>query len=264
MRLEPQGHWEPGDRAGPPDPVVKMHPTSFRTYRVFAAGTPGRPAIQIVGAAPYPQRVVVLNRDPLSIIFVAFSPNEMNIAPGAGAIPAGAFGLFANDVQEFAVAPGQGVYAAGDGAVALQFISVSASAAIPPGKGKRPEGRGVLPTTFRTFTLRPSGVAGAATQVASASKNPQRVVITGEPLATNIRVTSSSNELESPGVAAPSGAYAFDAAAGAQTLVLAPDQPLFATLDPTSPVFRASVSVSEIDPYAERGATGIPGAGGTE
>jgi len=268
MHSEPNGPWENGARRH--FPTVQMPPTSFRTIRVRDAGsnTPGGDAIRIAGAAPYPQRVVLLNRDPLSIILAATSPNELNFPADPGVVTPGSFGIFSNDTQEFALAPGQALYAAGDGAVVAQFVSVSVSAQIPTPDPVPPPARqeklGPMPTSFRTYVLNNTGSPSSSIRIVPASRNPQRVVLVAEPLATNVRLSSSSNELETPGIDIPAGAFAFDAASGSMIFVVAPDQPLFATVDAASPTRRLSVSVSEIDPYALRGAIGIPGAGGTE
>lgn len=264
MVASPTGPWEAD--TGPPQPVVKMEPTTFRTVTLRTANIigpqPGGQAIRVVGTARYERRVLVLNLDVGTSKFLSPSANEFNLLGQVGP-PAGSFVLPDGSPTEFAVDPKQTLFAAGDGGATPQTLSVSISQDIPAPTGPRPIGYRAAPTAFRTFTLNPTGTPNAAIRIAPAACKPQRVVVVAEATATNIRVTSSPADLEAFGTT-PAGAFTLNAVAGPITFVLAPDQPLFASVDPLSPVNRLAVSVSEIDVYAVRGPTGIPGPGATE
>lgn len=245
-----------------------MLPTAFRTYTLPAQGTE---AIRIVGAAPYPQRVQLDSVARGAAVppfpgtpLIAYSSNELTIPD---ATPAWAVSIF----EQFVVAADQALYAAADlsGGAAPVGLAVSVSADIPFGTEKA-HISAESAATYRSFVL---PVVGTPTiRVAAATPYPQRVVVASEVINATllpdvfIRLTSSANNLTLPpnvAFASPSGAYGYRG--GVRVFVLAPEQPLYASIDPGfGGPFVLSVSSQELCPQDPRGATGIPSPDGQE
>ena len=149
------------------------------------------------------------------------------------------------DADIIALSTHQALVAAGS--VVGSELSVSVSAVIPA--ALRPQ-KGWLPTSFRTITLNSSGTTRAAVRIAPASVRPQRVLVTPAALSVNTRITAAPQELDAFG-ADPNGAFAFDDETF--VFVTAPNQALYATVDPGSAGRTLSVSTSEIVPLAPGG-----------
>jgi hypothetical protein len=276
--------------------VVKMLPTSFRTYRLPTIGT-GR-AIRIVGSAPHPQRVLlepfISVPSPPSVApalfgvpIISASSGELNgpnrNVVGAG-VPSGTVPIRSSTV--FTLAPEQALWAAADTTIGPGILAVSVSQMIPVPTDPAMQEQLAQQSpnaSFRNYRMPVFGLQEPI-RIVPASNRPQRVILSKRfsdiqvvpPPAPErdiflpVRVSSSASEFtigRGPSTitdqANPSGAYFIQG--GTRTLILAPDQPLYAILDrPVSPLIEPSrqflsVSAYETNPLYPRGATGVPG-----
>ncbi len=222
-----------------------MNFTSFRTITMPLLGTR---AVRVAGAAPYPQRVLLVPRTtaPATRIFVTSSTNELDNAAPAAAIVGGAAQVIADfGGTVFALAPGQALFAATNALgppATPTTLSVSVSALVPYAGDRQP-----YKTTFRSYTMPGTGT-NAAIRIVPAAELPRRVHIMPGALATNVRIAQSAEELN-PFGPFPAGAFRFDEANGPITFVAAPRQAIYATVDPGSAGALLAVSVSDI--YAQ-------------
>lgn len=235
---------------GPRQPVIKMPPTSFNSQTVAPA------TVQIVGATPWPQRVLLYHATLGSQVFVAESQAAIDIEAPAP-VRSGAYALPAVAAQVLTVGPNQPLYAASDGAPVL--LAVSASAAIPfpkPEELARARGMRIGDTEFGSYVL---GV-GVTTHIVGGLSFPRRVV--AQIPGTGGFLASSTGNPLADAFTVP----AFGGLNPPMTFVLAPDQPLYASLAPGSPPAAAglSVAVSDIPILGVRGPTGIAGPDGQE
>ncbi len=239
-------------------PVVEMAPTTFRTYRLGAIGTP-RASIRIAQSAPWSQRVLVTQNTGATGAFIGAGASADFETPGT-TVPGNGFELPVGGVPNvFVVEPGQHLVAVGttDPDVDPTRISVSVSAWIPTPRAWRRSRR--QPVTYRQQRVEVLG-GGRISRIVPIDDVPRRVII-DVPAALSTFFATDANELAPVHATNPGNAYEVRVPVqqGSQdvTFILAPGQALFGAREQS--ITALQVSVGEIDLSALRGPTGIPG-----
>jgi hypothetical protein len=223
-----------------------MPPATFKSLSLPTAGA------EVVPAAPYPQRVVLVGNGAGNVL-VSDTINAFGLGV---ALPGSAVQLPAGVPIVLVLAPQQKLIAAGTAATTR--VSVAASPAIPL---RIPDlFVGSPGAQFRTYTMTTVGT-GDPTLLVPAAAHPQRVTaFMANGIGTGF-LTFESSDLQIAKAVVGSG---YELATVTTIFVLAPNQTLYGSAAIASPGPIITLQYSPIEVDWAQGPTGIPSPGGQE